>query len=444
MFRIILLALGFLFLNACSSADFQEITSLDGIWHGQASTGEETTGVELFLKNRDDGNWQAKIGLSDIGVRDWSASSFQIDDSKIRIEITSDSGVGAMELEQVGNELRGTWIEPNYDDPAQLVLQKVEQRNSTNSLNVAEVSFVSADGTNLSGTLLLPEGNGPFTGVVFVHGSGPQTRDASTYMAMRLAEQGIASISYDKRGTGLSEGDWTVASLETLAEDAASAMNSLASYHQIKNEQVGLLGQSQGGWIGPIAAKIRPDTAFMVLVSGPWTPVYEEGYWNHTWAAREAGFEDESTLSRIETHLGLRDEAVRSGDWAPYLADIERVKNEPWFKAAQLDAEPDSDAWHWCSYALMIDFDPLPYFESLDIPLLSLFGSRDNSIPALKSAEMLEETADLLNKPYKSIIYNGAGHSLRIEDVNGRNPRWPGYPEGYFTTIGNWILRVTK
>ena len=65
---------------------------------------------------------------------------------------------------------------------------------------------VDAGGWPLPGTLSMPAGDGPFPGVVLVHGSGPNDRDGSfgpnkpfRDLAEGLASRGIAVLRYDKR-----------------------------------------------------------------------------------------------------------------------------------------------------------------------------------------------------------------------------------------------------
>ena len=77
---------------------------------------------------------------------------------------------------------------------------------------VEEESFHELDVTigeglwKLAGTITLPNGEGPFPGVVLVHGSGPNDRDETigpnkTFkdIAWGLATNGIAVLRYDKR-----------------------------------------------------------------------------------------------------------------------------------------------------------------------------------------------------------------------------------------------------
>src|SRR4029434_3084808 len=74
-----------------------------------------------------------------------------------------------------------------------------------------DVTFESAPGVRLAGTISLPQGAGPFPAVVMVNGSGPQNRAEALMghkpflvLADYLARHGIASLRYDDRGTAKS------------------------------------------------------------------------------------------------------------------------------------------------------------------------------------------------------------------------------------------------
>src|SRR5262245_56628845 len=66
-----------------------------------------------------------------------------------------------------------------------------------------EILFVS-HGDRLSGSLVLPRQQPIRAALVFVHGSGKQTRNLA--LAERFANAGIAALVYDKRGAGKSGG----------------------------------------------------------------------------------------------------------------------------------------------------------------------------------------------------------------------------------------------
>src|SRR5512146_1729577 len=61
-------------------------------------------------------------------------------------------------------------------------------------------------GTTLVGTIAWPDASPVRAAVVFIHGSGKQSRNLD--LARRFADQGIAALVYDKRGAGESGGEY--------------------------------------------------------------------------------------------------------------------------------------------------------------------------------------------------------------------------------------------
>ncbi|MBV7336770.1 alpha/beta fold hydrolase [Chloroflexi bacterium TSY] len=154
-----------------------------------------------------------------------------------------------------------------------------------------ELSFVNGQ-TTLAGTLYLPNGAGPFPGVVLLHGSGPDTRVPYRSDARMFAEAGIAALIYDKRGTGESTGNWQMASLHELAADALVAARRLREQSEIQADKVGLWGVSQGGWLSPLAAPRDPQLAFIVQVTSAAMPLANQEMWGVGNELRGLGFSD--------------------------------------------------------------------------------------------------------------------------------------------------------
>lgn len=144
-----------------------------------------------------------------------------------------------------------------------------------------DVAFDS-EGTTLRGTLYLPRH--PVAAVVLVHGSGQEKRMAG--FAARLANEGIAALTYDKRGVGASGGVYIgpevgtnnvdPANLDLLARDANAAVRALSGRFRVLPGKIGLLGFSQAGWVIPLAATQNRSVKFMVMFSGPMVTTLEQ------------------------------------------------------------------------------------------------------------------------------------------------------------------------
>ncbi|MFD9735903.1 alpha/beta hydrolase [Umezawaea sp. NPDC059074] len=137
-----------------------------------------------------------------------------------------------------------------------------------------DMTVIAEVGIHLGGTLVLPEGPGPHPAVLLLHGSGPLDRDSNTRkarmdlgpaLATALAERGIASLRYDRRG--VPSGDWRASGFVDNRRDAVAALHALADRPDIRAEAVGVVGHSEGA-VHAMALGTRPDVAAVVLLAG--------------------------------------------------------------------------------------------------------------------------------------------------------------------------------
>ncbi len=129
------------------------------------------------------------------------------------------------------------------------------------SAESVEISW-PLDATTVDGTVVRPPGPGPFPGVVLVAGSGPTDRDwtspllpgtngSARLLAEALAEQGIASLRYDKRAAGPRAQEQMAALIGTLSmqshvDELAGAVRTLAQHDCIRRDRFFALANSEG------------------------------------------------------------------------------------------------------------------------------------------------------------------------------------------------------
>jgi len=221
-----------------------------------------------------------------------------------------------------------------------------------------------SEGTVLAGTLYLPLAPGPSPAVVFHFGSNRWTRApyAGTGVPLWVAN-GIAVLSYDKRGVGESGGSccpWQDPDyFPLLGNDLVTAVRMTRTLPDIDSARVGLFGFSQGGWVVPTAAAAAVgEIAFTIIGSGPAVPLSEELLYSSLTGddqCEPTGLSEEE----IERHL---DEATPSG------------------------------------------FDPVPYLERVEAPGLWVYGSLDTSVPVHRSIDNLQRVASEYQKDFTIVV----------------------------------------
>jgi hypothetical protein len=248
-----------------------------------------------------------------------------------------------------------------------------------------------SDDVSLSGSIHLPTGTVK-AGIVLIHGSARKDSFRMTALARLLADQGFAVLTYDKRGIGKSTGVFADGDDEhafsLLAGDAVAAFETLVKHPRLGGVPAGLLGISQGGWTGPIAASHLPSAAFMVLWSGPVCTVAEEMHFS-AFADRIQNFSVRGNRTEVREHM----------------------------KSAPTREN---------------DFDPRKVLARLSLPVLWIFGGRDDSIPVDLSIARLEQMIDQGHRNFEFKLFPEQGHSLDYPTP---------YPNGYQFMV-NWIEKT--
>jgi uncharacterized protein len=94
-----------------------------------------------------------------------------------------------------------------------------------------------------------------------------QTLNIASALASHLAQHGIASLRYDKRGAGASSGDYLRTGFEEERRDAAQALEALDRVAGVDISRIGVIGHSVGATIAIRLASGRNRLAAAVLLS---------------------------------------------------------------------------------------------------------------------------------------------------------------------------------
>lgn len=281
-----------------------------------------------------------------------------------------------------------------------------------------EVEFQN-DGLVLRGTLLSPRWHNSAPAFIMVHGSGPVTRRTMVVYAWLFAFKGYATLSYDKRGVGASDGEpheWREFNVIDLAADSVAGYRFLQSHPRIDANKVGFFGGSQGGWVVSLAATQVELPAFIMMVSPSVSTIAEDRVFQRGASVRhrfdQAAAEEASELIQAD-HV-----VTRTGTgYDKYLELWNAYKDRAWFKDVYGNREPEppgSSARRWEN--TILDFDPQPHLREVDAPMLWLFGDPplDRSVPVELSIERLK-VAKESGACYRIIQVDNVGHTLEPE-----------------------------
>ncbi len=123
-----------------------------------------------------------------------------------------------------------------------------------------------------------------FPGVVILHGfTGNRGGDHRLLplLSRYLAERGVASLRFDFRGSGESEGDFSEMTVSREVEDAVAGFEYFKDLPEIDPERVMLLGFSMGGIVAALAApQVRPHRLALWAPALPelWLKMLPGGY----------------------------------------------------------------------------------------------------------------------------------------------------------------------
>ena len=260
----------------------------------------------------------------------------------------------------------------------------------------------------LHGSLLLADHPGPATVVLLIPGSGPVDRDGNSIkggltpntlklLAQDLAQGGISSLRFDKRGVGASASALHAESdikLGTEVSDVVGWARFLRT--RIPNHCIALLGMSEGALLASMAAQ-KIDTCGLVLVGG---------------AGRPAGELLKAQLTARPMPAALRKQAfdaidtLQSGRPVNAVAPALRALFRP-------SVQPYMISW--------LHVDPTKELASVHTPVLILQGEADKQV-STEDAQLLAKS----NPASRLVLLPDVNHALKdVRPAGGVAPTTP-------------------
>ncbi len=268
-----------------------------------------------------------------------------------------------------------------------------------------EVRLETMTGT-LYGTLELPNTSEPYPVVLIHPGSGPTDRDGNSaqlpgkndslkLLAEALAEEGIASLRIDKRGSGESAGatpNEANLRFDTYIDDAAAWLNLLQSDERFSD--IVMLGHSEGSLIGMMAAQRAGADGFISL-AGAGEPAAD------TLVRQLSAQLPQPLLEESKEVITSLEEGETVQPLPAGIAAMPAIGNALFRPSLQ----PYLISW--------FQYDPAEEVARLEMPVLIIQGTTDIQVRA-KDAELLSAA-----KPNAELaILEGMNHVLKDAPAN--------------------------
>lgn len=395
---------------------------VEGSWQGTLEAGPTKLRLGLHVSKTGAG-WTSTFDSLDQGAMGIPVQTTTVSGPALHFEMPAMHASFDGKLSADGSQIVGTFTQ-GMGIP--LVWKRVEKAETVNRpqtpkapfpYDAVEVSYENKLG-KLGGTLTIPHGGGPFPAAILITGSGPQNRDEELFghkpfwvIADYLSRRGIAVLRVDDRGVGASAGNSTRETIDEMATDVLSGVDFLKARKDINARKIGVIGHSEGGIVGPLAASRSNDIAFVIMLAGTGVPGEQVMDLQAELAIKSMGGTDAMAAQNREVQK-MMFKAVRSSQdenaaYEAFAADWQNVHGT----APDANLKSQMNALARPELRSFAFFDPAATLRKLKIPVLALNGSRDLQVPPSQNLPAIKAALTAAgNKDFEATELPGLNH----------------------------------
>jgi uncharacterized protein len=382
----------------------------------------------------------------------------------VLLRLTAPAAQFAARLSADGKQLAGAWQQGGHSAPLTLSRQaagtvaagprRPQEPKAPLPYRAEDVTFSNAAaGVKLAGTVTVPPGKGPFPALVLVTGSGPQDRDETIFghhpfrvLADYLTRRGFVVLRYDDRGVGQSGGSQAAYTMTDGVADAQAALAYLRSRPEVRGQQVGLLGHSEGAMIGLQTATQSNPPAFLISLAGPAVRGLEVMVRQNEDLARAAGLPAEQVTANRSLNQQIYMTVLQTPDNQQAQTHVVGLLKQVGMSAAQAQQQAAAVTTAW--YRQLLAYNPQPLLAQVKCPVLALNGSKDLQVAASVNVPAWEKG-----------VRAGGNQDVTAQELPGLNHLFQtartGLSDEYgqleetfapsaLAVIGDWLARHSK
>ncbi len=280
----------------------------------------------------------------------------------------------------------------------------------------------AVDRFQITSNLYLPATPQPCAAAVWVHGSGPDTRTngfPGIAFFKKFLDNGIAVLRYDKPGCGDSKG--TLSDSLFFQERAAivsAAIDRLKQHPRIDANRVGMISNSQAGYVMPLVLSQRADVAFMVGLSLPAQTGHEQWAYLLKMQLIHAGYDNARAEEFAAMHLKLvhassREEFDRA---VQYFRD--HPVNIPGMNGYDETFAESMQSWWPLDWTTTQSFDPMPLLQNIQIAMLIIYGEKDTQVDPRQGARAYRKALTSADNPcFEVVMLPATDHNMAIAET---------------------------
>jgi uncharacterized protein len=336
------------------------------------------------------------------------------------------------------------------------VLNRPQEPKPPFSYYEEDVSYQNEkSGFTLAGTLTFPKSEGLFPCVVLISGSGSHDRNENIFghkpffvLADALTRRGIAVLRVDDRGVGGSTGSPEFATSLDFADDVVASVQYLKSRKEVNDQQIGLVGHSEGGMIAPLVALEDKDVAFLVLMAAPGIKGEEILYAQGKKIIQLMDLPQDVAENEISLQKALLSILKTEDDYEKSKYFLIKAMEESRGRelVPQEIAAISSMNSPW--YRYFIYHDSSKVLEKIKIPVLAINGSLDCQVLPEQNLQAIERALKQASNQDFSIVELPSLNHLFQTCTTGSIEEYAQIEETISPTvlklIGDWILERTK